>query len=149
MSKSFEEQIKEIIESKTKEIAERAAAHTAFVATMLYGEAAYYDAGVDAQVDVEPTADGYTVRATGDDVVFLEFGAGVTTDPLADSKVESSTIPLTEGSYSATHGMYYINNGYWYYKGQRISGVLPSNAMWLAREDTINQLPQIANEVFK
>ena len=145
----LEEQIQKALDKGMHEIAAQAANYMVLLAATGYQSSTQYNK-VDATVLLEPTADGFTVRAEGKDVVFLEFGAGVATDPDARAKLEKDPpFPITEGSYSNTHGGHYATNKYWYYGGKRWTEVTPTHAMWRAREETIKALPLMAKEVFK
>lgn len=64
------------VERKTDELLERLAQVGAQEATVRFVQAKY-DGRKDAYVSVEPTANGWVIRAQGGSVFFIEFGAGV------------------------------------------------------------------------
>ena len=81
-SKSIDAAIKEVqkyrswISEKSAELTRRLAEIGAEEAIVRFA-GAQYDGVNDASVSVEPIANGYTVRAQGGSVFFIEFGAGV------------------------------------------------------------------------
>lgn len=79
---SIDKAIKELktyqawVKQKTVELTERLATIGAMEATIRFSRA-YYDGENDASVSVEPIPNGWKIVASGKDVCFLEFGAGV------------------------------------------------------------------------
>lgn len=71
------------VKKKTKELVERLAMVGASEASVRFASA-IYDGENDAHVTVEPIKNGWMIRAQGNSVFFIEFGAGVyynTDDP--------------------------------------------------------------------
>ena len=78
--------------------------------------------GGHAVVVAEPIENGYVIRAEGEDILFVEFGAG-----------------------DATGG--YLK-GHWHFAGQEIHETEPNPSFYYAYQAMVEALPQIANEVF-
>lgn len=79
---SIDKAIKELksyeawVKRKTAELTERLATLGAMEATVRFSRA-YYDGKKDVSVSVEPIPNGWKIVASGQDVCFIEFGAGV------------------------------------------------------------------------
>lgn len=104
--------------------------------------------GNHASVWSEPTKNGYKVVAEGEDVLFIEFGAGDAAgseNSLYDD-VPSSARP---GSWSIGHARMYSRYGFWVFAGQIIHEVQPTPAFYYAYEYMVQNLPKIAQEVFE
>ena len=71
----------------------------------------------------------YEVVARGKGVVFLEFGAGDTTDGAHEFAKRLPDIEVRPGSWSETHAMQYARNGYWWYKGKKLTYIYPTRAL--------------------
>lgn len=69
-------QYKSWVKQKTDELTEQLARIGAMEATVRFSRA-YYDGPKDAAVSVEPIPNGWKIVASGKDVCFLEFGAGI------------------------------------------------------------------------
>ena len=90
------------VEQKTATLTERLAAVGAMEATVRFSRA-HYDGDKDASVSVEPIPNGWKIVASGQDVCFIEFGAGVYfngSEPYPDRPSEVAKI----GEYGAGHG---------------------------------------------
>ena len=103
--------------------------------------------GNHAVVMTEPTKDGYRITASGEDVLFIEFGAG---DQAGSENENYDSVPAEarRGSWSETHAQQYSTLGYWYFGGHKFTTVAPSPAFYYAYEYMVQNLPQIAREVF-
>lgn len=99
-------------------------------------------------VMVESTGAG--VLATGDSVVFEEFGAGSRiSDPFpggADVSFE-----IRRGAYSDLNGGEYAQSGYqqWHYGGEVYEYITPGNGLFYASETVKDHAAEIAEEVLK
>ena len=102
--------------------------------------------GNHAVVTTEPVANGYMITASGEDVLFIEFGAG---DQAGSENSSYDAVPASArpGSYSETHAQMYSRYGYWYFGGHRFTTVAPSPAFYYAYEYMVQNLPRIIREV--
>lgn len=81
-TESINQAIKELeayktwVNQKAKELTEKLAMIGAKEASIRFGSA-YYTGDNDAYVTVEPIPNGWEIRADGESVCFIEFGAGV------------------------------------------------------------------------
>lgn len=102
----------------------------------------------DASVTAEETANGYVVRADGESVLFLEFGAG---DRYGHGHPEEREFGMGAGTYPYGKGHWDDPMGWWLPKekgGWHTYGNAPGRAMYEARKEILRQLPWIAKEVF-
>lgn len=104
--------------------------------------------GHHSRVWSEPTANGYRIVAEGEDVLFIEFGAG---DAAGSDNGLYDAVPAVArpGSWSETHAQQYSRYGFWFFAGQKITEVPTSPAFYYAYEAMVQNLPRIAEEVFK
>lgn len=96
----------------------------------------------------EPTANGYRIVAEGEAVLFIEFGAG---DAAGSDNGLYDAVPAVArpGSWSETHAQQYSRYGFWVFAGQKITEVPTSPAFYYAYEAMVQNLPRIAEEVFR
>lgn len=123
-------------------------AHIRFAAT-----AAAYDAargGADWEVVITPTENGkgWTLRASGEDICFLEFGAGVTHGSNYPGRKPLGVIGI--GLYGKGQG---ANPNGWYFRNAanepvHTLGNAPAAAMYYAEETIRRKVIGIAKEVF-
>lgn len=103
--------------------------------------------GNHAQVWTEATNNGYKIVAEGEDVLFIEFGAGDAAG--SENSLYDATPPEARpGSWSETHAQQYSKYGFWIFAGQRYTEVQPTPAFYYAYEYMAQNLPQIAKDVF-
>lgn len=83
---------------------------------------------------VEDIPNGCRLIADGEDVGFLEFGAGVFTE--ADEFTQEVDYPVYAGSWSESHAhsdnpnaRYFAKNGFWWYSNVRYTGLTPTRGM--------------------
>lgn len=94
------------------------------------------------QLERTETTVAYLISANGEGVVFLEFGAGDTTD-YGDhgdwtAKMAANGIPIVKGSYSSTVGSgEYARTGQWHFGGQVYRGVFPRRALYQAVQNAV------------
>ena len=133
------------VEEKMQEIAERLCAVGEPIIKQIHGN--------HAVVKTEKTAKGYKITASGEDVLFIEFGAG---DAAGSENANYKAVPASArpGSWSEAHGGQYAltkktgGQGYWFFGGHLYTEVKPSPAFYYAYEYMLQSLPQIAREVF-
>lgn len=129
---------------KADELCRRLAELGATKAT-LYFSNAIYDGTNDVGVTVEPIAHGYRVRASGNAVLFIEFGSGTIgfghPDPGPYGPGTWSDGPNGKGHWQDPNGWYYAH-------GLKSVGNPPAAAMYRAEQEVITAIQRIANEVF-
>lgn len=110
---------------------------------------ATYDGINDVDVYIDQIPNGYQVKATGDAVLFIEFGSGAT---------YGYGHPEPEGYGPGTYpgkGHWNDPNG-WYLPADALGesgihtyGNPPAAAMYYAKEEAIRNIEQVAREVFE
>lgn len=103
--------------------------------------------GNHASVWSEPTENGYKIVAEGEDVLFIEFGAGNAAGSTA-GLYDAVPAEVRPGSWSETHAKQYVMYGNWWFGGQAYVEVVPTPAFYYAYEYMAQNLPQLAKEVF-
>lgn len=104
--------------------------------------------GVEVSREFDGEVD-FTIRASGHDAAFLEFGTGVSTAVIRETV--QADFPIEPGSWSDQHNGEFARTGYqyWHYNGQRVTGTPPLAAM----QDTCNALQEwsstIARRIFR
>ena len=98
-------------------------------------------------IETTPTKNGYKITASGEDVLFIEFGAG---EQAGSENGNYDAVPASArpGSWSETHAKQYSTRGYWYFGGHKFTTVAPSPAFYYAYEYMVQNLPMITREVF-
>lgn len=135
--------------NELKKYADHLKACESHIAERLSDEAAeeaaeYFDDGVS----VEALANG--VRATGESVVFQEFGAGLTiSDPFPDGADVS--FQIRRGAYSDLHQGEYAQTGYelWHHDGIEYRYVIPKHGLFYAMMRAKERAKDVAKEVLK
>lgn len=109
-----------------------------------------YDGINDVSVSMEKTAEGYAVIASGETVGFIEFGTGVKYPEWDNTGMEYT--PPAHGTYGKGYGK---NPWGWWFKqadggtARHTYGNQPAEAMRTARDQMIEQVIQIAREVWR
>lgn len=132
---------------KAKELAERLAMLGATVASIRFSRA-IYTGEKDAVVTVEAVTNGYKVKANGESVLFIEFGAGIT---YGSGHPEAGQFGMGPGTYPDGKGHWNDPNGWWIPKsagGGHTYGNPPAMPMYEARKAIEQELPRIVKEVF-
>lgn len=102
----------------------------------------------DYDIQVIPNEHGCTLQAKGEDVCFLEFGAGVTTAAY-EGEGQEGLPPIYPGSYSRTEGNGSFDlYGYWIYGKKRYTGLEPKMGMYYASKDMQQKALEVARRVF-
>ena len=134
-------------QEKAKELAERLAMLGASTASIRFSRAVY--TGVkDANVSVAATANGYTVKANGKSVLFIEFGSGVT---YGYGHPEAGQYGMGPGTYPDGKGYWDSPKGWYLPKekgGMHTYGNPPAMPMYEARKAIEQELTRIVKEVF-
>jgi len=140
---------KKRIEQKTDELAKRLAELGATSASLGFARA-LYDGNNDFEITIEHQGNGhYVVKASGESVLFVEFGAGVT---MGNGHPEAADNGMGPGTYP---GQTHANdpNGWWYRDEDKYAhhsyGNPPNMPMYNAVKNIEQELQRIAEEVFK
>lgn len=97
------------------------------------------------------TTGGGSVIATGNDILFWEFGTGVTYSP--GSHPKAAELGVEPASFSATHAGWLVGDklekfkGRWPYAGRWIMGQPPRQAMWDAAKSMREELPNLVAQI--
>lgn len=138
--RSLEEYYADLIE-KANTVCERLATIGAVRASLDFSRAIYNGTN-DVEVTVEPIDNGYAIRATGNAVLFIEFGSGAS---------YGYGHPEPEGYGPGTYpgkGHWDDPNGWWYGNHEHSYGNPPAAAMYHAKQDVLQEVQRIADEVF-
>lgn len=109
-----------------------------------------YDGVNDVSVSLEKTENGYAVVASGSTVGFIEFGTGVRYPEWDNSGMMYT--PPPHGSYGKGQGK---NPWGWWFRGsegavaRHTYGNQPAEALRTARDQMVEQVIEIAREVFR
>lgn len=127
---------------KMNTVCERLATLGAVRASLEFARAPY-NGDNDVTVTAEPFGDGWRVRASGEAVLFIEFGAGATygyghPDPQG----------YGPGTYPSNKGHWNDPNGWWYARNQHTYGNPPAAAMYHAEQDIRREIERVVSEVF-
>lgn len=140
-ARRLDEYYADLIE-KANELCERLATIGAVRASLDFSRAIYNGTN-DVAVSVEPITNGYAIHARGDAVLFIEFGSGVT---------YGYGHPEPEGYGPGTYpgkGHWDDPNGWWYGNHEHSYGNPPAAAMYHAKQDVLQEVQRIADEVFR
>ena len=127
------------LDRKVKEIAERLCRIGEPIIRQVHGH--------HATISTEPTENGYKITASGEDILFIEFGAG---DAAGSENSNYDRVPSVArpGSWSEKHAQMYSRYGFWVFAGQIYHEVQPTPAFYYAYEYMVQNLPMVAKDVF-
>ena len=103
--------------------------------------AAYYDGDEDHTITVEPRDGGYAVRASGETVLFVEFGTGLI--GYGHPEVQN----MGPGTYPGK-GHWDDEDGWWYAHGKHSHGNPPNMPMYNTVKELEQELARVVKEVF-
>lgn len=90
----------------------------------------------DFTTEINPIHNGWELVVSGEDVGFLEFGAGVFAGIEADEFEQEVGYPVQPGSYSEINehssnpnARYFAKNGFWWWSNIRYTGLYPTRGM--------------------
>ena len=142
------------LRAKAIELSERLAARGAVIASIEYARA-FYTGPKYVDITVEERGEGrYAIIASGETVLFLEFGAGVT---YGDGHPQAEEFGYGPGTYPSDKGHWDDPHGWWLPKEAQGSGEdksrhtygnAPTMAMYNAGRDMRLELEAVAREVF-
>lgn len=112
-------------------------------------ETALYDGENDTAVSVEKTSEGYAITASGESVLFIEFGSGVTEGyghPQAD-EMDFGPGTWSDGPEGKGH---WNDPGGWHIPGtgKHTYGNPPAMAMYNTAKEVRRSIPRVVSEVF-
>lgn len=107
--------------------------------------------GSSASISIARTQHGARINIDGEDVLFIEFGAG---DAAGTTVGLYDAVPVCvrKGSWSETHAQMYSTLGYWYWppgSTNKIYEVTPTPAAYYAYREMILAIPQVAKEILR
>ena len=149
-NKSIENAIKELrqykawVQAKENELRIRLATMGATVASIQFARAIYNGTN-DVAVRVDNTGSVAVIYAEGEAVAFIEFGSGA---KYGYGHPEAAKFGTGPGTYPEGKGNWNNPNGWWYGHNKHSSGNPPAMAMYQAREQMVEQITQMAREVF-
>lgn len=138
------------VDRKAAELRSRLASLGATVASIRFSRAIYNGAN-DVSVRVDDNGKKAVIYAEGESVAFIEFGTGKKhgyghPNPVAGDRA------MGPGTWSLDpdvgKGHWNDPDGWWYAHGQHSYGNPPAGAMIAARDAMLEELTQIAKEVF-
>lgn len=141
------EDYKKWLEGKAQELVKRLADMGVVNVSLGFARAVYTgDKDVDVTVE-QRDANTYAIVASGETVLFLEFGAGVIygyghPNPTVDGTA------MGPGTYPSDNGHWNDPKGWWIPGGGHTYGNPPSMTMYQTGKDLRENLEQIAKEVF-
>ncbi len=104
-----------------------------------------YDGTNDVSVTVEPIANGYRVIASGNAVLFIEFGSGTIGGGHRNPGIYG---PGTWSDGPGGKGHWQDPGGWYYAHGKKSKGNPPAAAMYLAEQEILREIQNVADEVF-
>lgn len=129
------------LKRKSDELAKRLADMGAVKAELNFA-AAYYDGDEEHAITVEPIDGGYSVKASGRTVLFVEFGTGLI------GYGHPELHGMGPGTYPGK-GHWDDPNGWWYAHGQHSHGNPPNMPMYNTVKELEQELARVVKEVFQ
>ena len=137
------------LESKEKELLERLAMYGATRVSLGFARAIYDAQGHDIQVSAEVVGNKARIIAQGEDVCFVEFGAGIRYGQGYQGEKPVGIVGI--GEYGKGKGK--NPKGWWYTgndgKGHHTYGNPPAMVMWKTSVELQEIIGDIAREVFR
>ena len=140
------------LNEKAKRLCERLADMGAWYAEWNFSNVAWtYSGTVDYAITVDRISDSqYIVKAGGEGVLFLEFGAGIT---LGYGPPLDELLGMGPGTYPNAKGHWDDPNGWWYKDEDgtkhKTFGNAPGMPMYNAAQDLRKEILKVAREVFQ
>lgn len=140
------------LDQKARNLCQRLADLGAWYAEWNFSQVAWtYSGTVDYAITVDRLSDNqYLIKAAGEGVLFIEFGAGIT---LGGGHPMDSQLGMGPGTYPNGKGHWNDPNGWWYKDEDgtkhKTYGNAPGMPMYNAAKDLRNEIKKIAQEVFR
>lgn len=139
------DEYKKWIERKTDELVRRLADMGAVNVSLGFSRAIYTgDKNVNVTVE-QRGPNSYAIVASGESVLFLEFGSGIT---YGYGHPQAGEFGYGPGTYPSDKGHWDDPHGWWIPGGQHTYGNPPSMTMYLTGKELHDRLTEIAKEVF-
>jgi hypothetical protein len=106
---------------------------------------AIYNGSNDITVRVDSTGSVAVIYAEGQSVAFIEFGAG---ERYGYGHPKAAELGVGPGTWPEGKGHWDDPKGWWYASGKHSYGNPPAMAMYFAYREMVENLTQIAREVF-
>lgn len=135
---------KQWVIAKEAILRDRLAQLGATVASIQFARAIYNGTN-DVTVRVDNTGSVAVIYAEGSAVAFIEFGSGA---KYGYGHPEEGKFGTGPGTYPQGKGHWDNERGWWYGHNLHTYGNPPAMAMYQAREEIVEQITQIAREVF-
>ena len=132
------------VQTKENELRIRLATMGATVASIQFSRAIYNGTN-DVTVRVDNTGSVAVIYAEGEAVAFIEFGSGA---KYGYGHPEAGKFGTGPGTYPEGKGHWNSPKGWWYGHNEHSYGNPPAMAMYQAREQMVEQITQIARQVF-
>ena len=129
------------LKQKSEELCKRLA-DLGVIKAELYFSQAIYDGVYDYEVHAEKCAGGYAVKASGEKILFIEFGSGLI--GYGHPEVQN----MGPGTFP---GKGHWNNpkGWYYEHGKKSHGNPPNMPMYKSVKELEQELERVVKEVFK
>lgn len=103
--------------------------------------------GVHKDVSVDESGTTLKITASGEDVLFIEFGTG---DMAGVMDVLYDQVPSSvgQGTWSSTHAQMYSRYGFWVFAHTIYHYTEPHPVFYYAYQAMVQALPQVAKDVF-
>lgn len=102
---------------------------------------------VHKDVTVEESAAKLMITASGEDVLFIEFGTGDMAGVM-DALYDQVPSSVGQGTWSSTHAQMYSRYGFWVFANTIYHHTEPHPAFYYAYQAMVQALPQVAKDVF-
>jgi hypothetical protein len=132
------------VHAKENELRIRLATMGATVASIQFSRAIYNGTN-NVSVRVDNTGSVAVIYAEGEAVAFIEFGSGA---KYGYGHPEAAKFGAGPGTYPDSKGHWNDPKGWWFGHNEHSFGNPPAMAMYQAREQMVEQITQIARQVF-
>lgn len=105
----------------------------------------------------EPTESGYAIVANGEDIMFIEFGAGMSTEDYEHPEAEGLP-PIVAGEWSRNEGTgQFASKGYWWHNREKFYGypsfdgipAYPAHGFYEANKEMQKRAEEVIRRVLK
>lgn len=135
------------LEAKLQEVCRRLVEDVGKPIVESYYSAARLEGNEDYDIESYPTEKGYALRASGEQVFFIEFGTGNYAGSIPND-FDKGEIRIAPASWSETHMKMYSERGFWIHYGVRFTGTVPMAGMLYAERAIESNIDRVVEEVF-
>jgi len=104
--------------------------------------------GIKAIVLPLEEGNGYRILAEGKDVYFIEFGTGSMAGAFYEGDMSGVSVPVGEGTWSISHAQKFSENGYWWYRGNKLYETPAYMPMYYAVKAMRERAKEVVEGVF-